>query len=172
MEGADQGKEKALPECAWCERHRLECERGSGKSTSCKACIEAKAACWRSGAEGLERATKRRRKAKEEMPRGKKKRAHTMEELKAGPSKVRGAEREGGAEMTEGSADILREIRDAIRAQNRRLDRLNTVLGRLVELMAKEVYGGKSEESNEDLEVEVEVGAEELTEMEEEATRA
>jgi len=85
----------------------------------CKACIEAKAACRRSGAEGSERATKRRRKAEEESPRGKKKRARTTEESEAGPSKVRGAEREGGAEVTEGSAGVLREIRDAVRAQNR-----------------------------------------------------
>ena len=88
------------------------------------------------------------------------------------PSRVRGVKCEGGAEMTEGSADVLREIRDTIRAQNRQLHCLNAMLGRLIKLTAKEVYGGRSEESNEDLEVEAEVGAEVGAKMEEYATRA
>jgi len=82
-----------------------------------------------------------------------------MEESEAGPSRVKGAECEGGAEVTEGSAGVLREIRDAMRAQNRRLDRLNVVLGRLVELKAEEVYGGRSESE------ESEVGEEEVKEV-------
>ena len=163
-EGAGKGKEKALPECTWCERRGFECERGSGKSTACKACIEAKAKCVRPGAEGSEKATKRRRKAEEESPRGKKKRARTTEESEAGPSKVRGTEREGGAEMAEGVMDVLGEIRDAMRAQNRRLDHLNVVLGRLVELKAKEVYGGGTESE------ESEAGEEEVREVQRDLT--
>ena len=119
MEGAGKGKEKALPECARCERRGFECERGSGRSTACKACIEAKAKCVRPGAEGTEVAMKQRKRTEGESPRGKRKRAWTTEESEAGPSRVKGAEREGGAEVTEGSADVLREIRDAMRAQNR-----------------------------------------------------
>jgi len=126
---------------------------------ACKACIEAKAKCVRPGAEGSEKVMKRQRKAEEELPRGKKKRARTTEESEAGPSRIRGAEREGGAEMAEGVMDILGEIRDAMRAQNRQLDHLNAVLGRLVELKAEEVYGGRLE-----LE-ESEVGEEEVREV-------
>ena len=105
-------------------------------------------------------ATKRRKRTEEESPRGKRKRAWTTKESEAGPSRVKGAEREGGVEVTEGSADVLREIRDAVRAQNRRLDRLNAVLGRLIELKAEEVYGGREEELEEE-----EVGEEEVREV-------
>ena len=105
------------------------------------------------------------------MPRGKKKKAHTTEELEAGLSRVRGMECEGGAEMMEGDVDVLREIRDVMRVNNRQLDYLNNLLGRLVELMAEEVYRGWSEEFKEDLEMEVEGLTEELVQMEE-ATRA
>ena len=149
MEGVDKGKEKAL----------LECERRVGRFMACKACIEAKAKCMRPRAEGSERATKRWRKAEEESPRGKKKRAWTMEESEAGPSRVRGAGHKGGVEMVEGVVDVLREIRDMMRANNRRLDCLNTMLERLVELKAKEVYGGRSESE------ESEIGEEEVREV-------
>lgn len=120
-----------------------------------------------------EKAIKRQRKAEEELSKWKKK-ACTMEELEAGPSRVRGAEHEGGAEMMEGAVDILREIRDAMRANNRQFDCLNNLLGRLIKLKAERVYEGWSEEFKENSEVEVEVEelAEELVEMEEEATRA
>ena len=163
--GAEKGKEKALPECEQCERHGLECERGSGKSTSCKACIEAKAKCMRPGTEGAERATKRRRKAEEESPRGKRKRAQTTEESEAGPSGTRGAapDAEGWAEAIQSLTRALHDIRDGMW---KRLDRQNALLAQLVELKTEEVYGGWLEESDEDLEVGAEVEVEEMVEME------
>ena len=109
-------------------------------------------------------ATKQRKRTEGESPRGKRKRAWTTEESEAGPSRVKGAECEGGAEVMEGSVDVLREIRDAVRAQNSQLDHLNTVLGRLVELKAEEVYGGGSE-----LE-ELEVREEEVREVQRDLT--
>ena len=109
-------KRGRTPECVQCEQGGLKCEHRLVKSTSCKACIEAKVACQWLGAEGSERAMKRWRKAEEELPRGKRKKVCMTEESEAGPSKVRGMECEGGVE---GGADILREIRDMMRANNR-----------------------------------------------------
>ena len=51
-------------------------------------------------------------------------------------------EYEGGVKMMKGNVNVLREIRNAMRVNNRQLDCLNNLLGRLVKLKAKEVYGG------------------------------
>ena len=85
----------------------------------CKACIEVKAMCRRLGAEESEKVTKKQRKAEEESPRGKRKWTWMMEELEVGLSRIRGAEYGGGMKVMEGVAEVLREIRDAMRANNR-----------------------------------------------------
>jgi len=57
-------------------------------------------------------------------------------------------EYEGGVKMMKGNVNVLREIRNAMRVNNRQLDCLNNLLGRLVKLKAKEVYGGGLELDN------------------------
>ena len=95
---------------------------------SCVACREAKVKCKRPGQKGVEKKTRRKKRAAEGSPQGKKKPKKARMESEAAPTVE-----EAGA-IGEGIGELGRAILW-------RLDQLNTHLTVLIELRAEEVWG-------------------------------
>ncbi|KAF8436344.1 hypothetical protein L210DRAFT_3648110 [Boletus edulis BED1] len=161
QQSADKGKGRAPPQCTRCEFRGLECEVGPGKATSCLECREAKVKCERPGTEKSE---KRRRRVDSE----------------AGPSKKRKRTLEDTAELSDGGdekdvktlpqlgallVDAIRGIQETLLQQNRRLDKQNELLGELVDLKMRKIFGEKEEEEDDSEEEAEELPEEELAEL-------
>ena len=130
--------------CNRCAEHRLECELGPGKSTSCTECREVKAKCERPG---------------EEKPERKCKQAQA-EEPEAGPSsskrpKKTSEERSDGfAELVEVLGAGLKAITEALSKQGRLLQELVELEADKVEVMQLDWWLSEDEEDEEDDETE------------------
>ena len=130
---------------------------GEGKATACVGCQQARQRCEKPGEEGTEKKVVRRRKRaeeEEEVPKGsQRKKART--ESEPGESGRRTEEQE---ERT-----LRQELRDFGKRflvrwdqQNRHMEQQNKLLGQLVELKAKEVWGAGLEENDDDIDAEME----------------
>ena len=130
---------------------------GEGKATACVGCQQARQRCEKPGEEGTEKKVVRRRKRaeeEEEVPKGsQRKKART--ESEPGGSGRRTEEQE---EWT-----LRQELRDFGKRflvrwdrQNRHMEQQNKLLGQLVELKAKEVWGAGLEENDDDIDAEME----------------
>ena len=135
----------------------MECVPGEGKATACVGCQQARQRCEKPGEEGTEKKVVRQRKRveeEEEVPKGsQRKKART--ESEPGGSGQRTEEQE---ERT-----LRQELRDFGKRflvrwdwQNQHLEQQNKLLGQLVELKSKEVWGAGLEEDDEDIDAEME----------------
>ena len=114
--------------CVRCVRVAIECVTGEGsKATSCVACGEAKVKCECPGQKGMEKKTRRKKRAAEGSPQGKKKPKKARTESEAAPT-------------VEEVGAIGKGISELGRAILWQLDRLNAHLAALVELRVEEVW--------------------------------
>ena len=135
----------------------MECMPREGKAMACVGCQQARQRCEKPGEEGMEKKVIRWRKRveeEEEVPKGsQRKKART--ELEPGGSRWRMEEQE---EWT-----LQQELRDFSKwllvrwdQQNQHLEQQNKLLGQLMELKSKEVWGVGLEEDDEDIDAEME----------------
>ena len=140
-----------------CARTGMECVPGEGKATACVGCQQARQRCEKPGEEGTEKKAVRRRKRaeeEEEVPKGSQRKKARMESEPGGS---------GGRTEEQEEWTLRQELRDFGKRflvrwdrQNRHLEQQNKLLGQLVELKSKEVWGAGLEENDEDIDAEME----------------
>ena len=114
----------------------MECVPGEDKATACVGCQQARQRCEKPGEEGTEKKVVRRRKRaeeEEEVPKGSQRKKARMESEPGGSG--------GRTEEQEELLDFGKQFLVWWDRQNCHLEQQNKMLGQLVKLKSKEVWG-------------------------------
>ena len=140
--------------CVRCTRTGTECVPGEGKAMACVGCQQVRQWCEKPGEEGTEKKVVQQRKRVEEVPKGSQRKKARMESEPGGSG--RRTEEQEEWMLRQELHDFGKQFLVQWDQQNRHMEQHNKLLGQLVELKAKEVWGTGLEENDNDINAEME----------------